>query len=643
MKERKVGELRARAEFSPSTINEEERTVEVVFGTDSPVRMFDWDIGEFMEVMSFDEGHVRWNRFDNGAPVLDNHNRYSGAKGVLGKVESYRTENGKGIANLRFSKREDVSGIWQDVRDGILSGISFGYRVYKYIQEKADDDKIPTLRAIDWEPMEISLAPVQADPNAFIREKNHSEMNEVEIIDLTLQSNRSINTITPTMEDNKTAEAEAAEKARKAQEAADKARAEAVVAERKRVSEITALSRKHGMDDEFISNAIDKEHAVDAVRAAILEKIEKEDPTNEVKGQGVRTVADEADKVRAAVEEGILLRTGYVKTGEDKHGGADFRGMSLLRMAEDILVRKGENVRTSSSLELASRAMSTSDFPYILANAVNKSLRAEYDLVERTFQPFCRRTTISDLKTKQVTQLSGLLGSLESIPEGAEYTADSMTEAKEAYGLAKYGKKIKITDETIINDDLDAFSRIPRAIAYEAGYKQSDIVYSILTGNPLMGDGVNLFHAASHGNLGTAGAISDTTLKEMYKLMRQQKGLNNKFININPQYLIVGPELEADAIKWMTANHYPATVANENIYKGKLQVIVEPRLTGDDWFVSAAPTNIDTIEYAFLDGEGDFTTENHMNFNNDSMEVKIRMFFAAKAIDHRGLFKNAGS
>jgi len=646
-----LGKLNARAAFVPSTLNDEQRTVEVIFGTDTPVRMYDWDMGEFMEIMDFSEGSVRWDRFKNGAPVLDNHNRYEGAKGTLGVVESYRTEDGKGIATLRFSARDEVKGIWQDVRDGILKGISFGYRVYKYMKEEVGEGELPKLRAIDWEPFEISLAPIQADPNAYIREKNQDELHQVEIIDVNLQSERSETVETnkenqenqqerKMPEEAKPAEAKA-EEARIAKEAAEKARAEAVATERKRVSEIDSLCRKHKMTDEFKATLIDEGKSVDAARALILDELEKSDETKEIKGQGIRTNVDEADKVRAAMEEGILLRTGYVK--EAKHGGDSFRGMSLLRMAEDALVRKGENVRTVSNLELASRAMSSSDFPYILANAVNKSLRAEYDLVERTFQPFCRRVTISDLKQRSVNQLSGLLGNLEAIPEGAEYTADSMTEAKEAYGLTKYGKKVKITDETIINDDLDAFSRIPRAIAYEAGYKQSDLVYGILTGNPTMGDGNSLFDSSNHGNVGTTALISDTTLKEAIKLMRKQTGLNNKFINVSPRYLIVGPNNEADAIKWMTNNHYPATVANKNIYQGAMDVIVDPRITDDKWFISAAPTNIDTIEYAFLDGEGDFTTENKMNFDTDSMEIKIRMFFATKAIDWRGLFYNQGS
>jgi hypothetical protein len=266
-------------------------------------------------------------------------------------------------------------------------------------------------------------------------------------------------------------------------------------------------------------------------------------------------------------------------------------------------------------------------------------LQAEYQGVERTFQPFCRKTSISDLKTKTVGKLSGLLGNLEVIPEGGEYTADAMSEDKEAYGLTKYGKKIAITLETIINDDMDAFSRIPRAIAYEVGYKQSDIIYNILTSNPNMNDAVALFHS-THGNLGTAGAISSTTLAEAKKKMRQQTGLNGKFINVMPSFLVVGPDNEQEALQWMNASFSPSTVGNTNIYQGSMSVIVDPRITTKNWFMVAAPNSIDTIEYAFLDGQGDFYTETKQGFDVDGLEVKVRMFFAAKAIDHRGMYKN---
>lgn len=617
--------MKTRAAFAPSTLVEEDRTVEVIFGTDAEVRMSDWEIGQYMESMSFEEGHVRWERLNSGAPLLDNHNGYKGTRGVLGVIERAWGEGGVGKAVIRFSKQEDGERAFQEVKDGILTGVSFGYRVYKYERISSLEGELPKLRAIDWEGFEISLAPIQADINATVRNLDN-DSNNVEIIDLSLQLEQEPITTIRTMETPiiEPIVAPAVDTVAIA------------TAERSRIKEITDLCRKFKADDSVVSDLIDNGKTVEQARKVIMDAWTAKDANEGQRSTPVVT-ADETDKFRAAVTEGIQMRSN--PNIEAKQGGDSFRGMSLLRLSEEVLQRNGVATKGLYGRELASRALATSDFPIILGATVNKSLQAEYQGVERTFQPFCRKTSISDLKTKTVGKLSGLLGNLEVIPEGGEYTADAMSEDKEAYGLTKYGKKIAITLETIINDDMDAFSRIPRAIAYEVGYKQSDIIYNILTSNPNMNDAVALFHS-THGNLGSAGAISSTTLAEAKKKMRQQTGLNGKFINVMPSFLVVGPDNEQEALQWMNASFTPATVGNTNIYQGSMSVIVDPRITTKNWFMVAAPNSIDTIEYAFLDGQGDFYTETKQGFDVDGLEVKVRMFFAAKAIDHRGMYKN---
>lgn len=625
MKPNKIQSMKTRAAFAPSTLVEEDRTVEVIFGTDAEVRMSDWEIGQYMESMSFEEGHVRWERLNSGAPLLDNHDSYKGTRGVLGVIERAWGEGGVGKAIIRFSKQEDGERAFQEVKDGILTGVSFGYRVYKYERISSLEGELPKLRAIDWEGFEISLAPIQADINATVRNLDN-DSNNVEIIDLSLQLEQEPITTIRTMETPiiEPIVAPAVDTVAIA------------TAERSRIKEITDLCRKFKADDSVVSDLIDNGKTVEQARKVIMDAWTAKDANEGQRSTPVVT-ADETDKFRAAVTEGIQMRSN--PNIEAKQGGDSFRGMSLLRLSEEVLQRNGVATKGLYGRELASRALATSDFPIILGATVNKSLQAEYQGVERTFQPFCRKTSISDLKTKTVGKLSGLLGNLEVIPEGGEYTADAMSEDKEAYGLTKYGKKIAITLETIINDDMDAFSRIPRAIAYEVGYKQSDIIYNILTSNPNMNDAVALFHS-THGNLGTAGAISSTTLAEAKKKMRQQTGLNGKFINVMPSFLVVGPDNEQEALQWMNASFSPATVGNTNIYQGSMSVIVDPRITTKNWFMVAAPNSIDTIEYAFLDGQGDFYTETKQGFDVDGLEVKVRMFFAAKAIDHRGMYKN---
>ena len=118
--------LSTRAGMVPSKANEENMTVDVVFGTDAPVRMWNWDIGDFMESMSFDEGHIRWARLQNGAPLLDNHSSHKGTSDVIGVVERAWAEGGKGYATIRFDKGEDGAEAFRKVKDGILTCVSFG-------------------------------------------------------------------------------------------------------------------------------------------------------------------------------------------------------------------------------------------------------------------------------------------------------------------------------------------------------------------------------------------------------------------------------------------------------------------------------------------------------------------------------------
>ena len=52
----------------------------------------------------------------------------------------------------------------------------------------------------------------------------------------------------------------------------------------------------------------------------------------------------------------------------------------------------------------------------------------------------------------------------EELLEGGEYKAATVTEAQTSWSLKSYAKKIRVTRNLIINDDLDALSRIPQMI-----------------------------------------------------------------------------------------------------------------------------------------------------------------------------------
>jgi phage major head subunit gpT-like protein len=356
---------------------------------------------------------------------------------------------------------------------------------------------------------------------------------------------------------------------------------------------------------------------------------------------------DERETRRAAVETALLHRF-------DPHRYAlseparEWRGYSLIEMARTVLEGEGQRLRGLSRDEIATRALhTTSDFPAILAAVTNKTLRDAYEAAPRTFPPIARRATAADFKDIHRLQL-GEAPQLEKVNEAGAFKRGTIGEAKERYRVETWGKVIGITRQVIINDDLDAFTRVPALFGTAAATLESDVVWGIITANPTMGDGVALFHG-NHKNLAATGTALDVaSLGKARAAMAKQTGLDGKTVlNIRPAFLIVPSSLELTAEQLIAQNLAPAITANvvpQSIRS--LSVIAEPRLDPASgaipWYLFASPSAIDTIEYAYLEGQDGVFIETRNGFDVDGLEIKARLDFGAKAIDWRGLHKNPG-
>ena len=237
---------------------------------------------------------------------------------------------------------------------------------------------------------------------------------------------------------------------------------------------------------------------------------------------------------------------------------------------------------------------------------------------------------------------------LEKVNQSGEFKRGTIGEAQETYRIETFGKVIGITRQVLINDDLDAFTRVPALFGTSAATLESDVVWGIFTANPAMADGATLFHA-SHKNLAGSGAALDVAgLAKARTAMAQQRGLDGKtLLNVRPSYLVVPSALELTAEQLLAQNIVPAKAADvvpSSIRS--LAVIAEPRLDPASgavpWFLVASPAAIDTIEYAYLEGQEGVALESRMGFDVDGVEVRARLDFGAKAIDWRGLHKNPG-
>lgn len=380
--------------------------------------------------------------------------------------------------------------------------------------------------------------------------------------------------------------------------------------------------------------------------------------------------ADEGDKIRAAVTDGLTLRAnpqaivGQDTATRDRIAAArNWRGMSLLEMGRVFLEEtQGVKLRGLSRMELASvllgmrtlsgdmvvvraGAMSTSDFSNILANVASKRLRHAYAATPQTWKPFCRQSNNPDFKTKSVVQLSSA-PVFKRVREGQEYSYGGMTEGVEQYALATYGRIVPITRVAIINDDLGAFDRLPMMLGRQAASLENSTVYGVLTANAAMNDTVALFHA-DHGNLMTGSAIDETNLILADKALRDQTTLGDQTedkekLIVTGSFLVTGNAYRVPALKILTAV-MPTATSGVNVFQGTMTPISDPNISGNKWFVIANPADIDTIEYAYLEGEEGVFIEQRQGFEIDGLEIKARLDFAAKAIDHRGMVYNPGA
>lgn len=175
--------LSVRAAFG--SVNKDARTVDLIFSTGAAVDRRDTYTGQrYREVLSMDPAHVRLDRLNAGAPLLDSHSGSYSVRAMLGSVQpgSVRIENKQGLATVRFSNRTDVEPVWQDVVDGIIRAVSTGYRVYKFLESAPTSGGILTRTAVDWEPYEVSMVPMPEDIGSRTRGGDKSDTNACEIV-----------------------------------------------------------------------------------------------------------------------------------------------------------------------------------------------------------------------------------------------------------------------------------------------------------------------------------------------------------------------------------------------------------------------------------------------------------------------------
>lgn len=158
-------------------VDEKSRSVDLSFSSEAPVEQYDWD-GRYIEILDHNRTSVDLKRLNGAAPLLMDHNR----RDQVGVIEEASIgEDRKGRAKVRFSASARGEEIFQDVKSGIRRLVSVGYRVYELVTEKIEGE-VETLRAMRWEPFEISIVSIPADTTVGVgRDQKTEDRNSTSI------------------------------------------------------------------------------------------------------------------------------------------------------------------------------------------------------------------------------------------------------------------------------------------------------------------------------------------------------------------------------------------------------------------------------------------------------------------------------
>ena len=599
-----------RAPLSATSWDAEARTLEVVFSTGAGVERQD-AAGAYIERLSLAQD---WTAFI-GAPVLNSHRR-GDLTDVLGSVQKAWTVDGNREARavIKLSRRTDVEPIVEDILDGHLRGVSVGYAVQAWKETPEGGRRVKT--ATRWTPVELSIVPIPADRQATIRG---------EFMTVPAQPEHAPASTTPAAASlNPTA-------------SADRAAVNA---------EIRSIACVAGLEQGWIDGQIDASATADTARAAAFAAMQaRSAPTQTIRTAAPTITSDHTDPevIRSAMADALAHR---LAPGRCKIEGraVQFTGYRMLDMVGEMAHARGDRVNLRDQGALMERAIgahSTSDFPLLLADAANKSLLANYQAAGPTYRLWAARRSFNNFHDHSFLRI-GDFPEFQEIGEGGGVQYGTLSENREKVRAKELNSGLIIGRRALVNDDLSALADFSSMIAIRAAADENSRAYAILGANPVLSDGVALFHA-THGNKAAAGAaITVASLALAVAALRKQKSLDGLALNLSPRFLVVGPDKELEGRQVLAA--ITASKAGDvNPWAGAMELVVDANITGNTWYVMADPAMAPSVVYGYVSGAEGPQIRTEIDFDTRAVKVAAGLDFGCGAIDFRGLHQNTGA
>lgn len=258
-------------------------------------------------------------------------------------------------------------------------------------------------------------------------------------------------------------------------------------------------------------------------------------------------------------------------------------------------------------------AMSTSDFPLIFGDVIDRLAVQDYRADESPWRRFLKVGSVPDFRDAKRFRIYGGDNNLSEVNQLENYPEDAVDESKMEISVSKYGRMFKLGWEVFVNDDLDVMRDFPRRLARAALRTEQRFASSLYVANGTLYSGGN-------GNKGT-DPLDVAALKSAFQTMANFKSPDGEPIMNTPRYLVVPRVLEIEAREMVgsmqlvysggDASTDAAAVAypTRNVLAGKLEVLVDPWIDVLDssngttsWYLFADPSEGHAAEVAFLRG-----------------------------------------
>jgi hypothetical protein len=329
-------------------------------------------------------------------------------------------------------------------------------------------------------------------------------------------------------------------------------------------------------------------------------------------------------------------------------------------------------------------AMSTSDFTFLFGDVLDRQLLASYVTQPVTWPSMARRGRVRDFRTVKRFTLDGGQAVLDKVKQLDEYKLRAVSDGSYSYNVDKYGNRIAVSWETLVNDDLDALSDLPLRLGEGAKRSEERFAAALFTGSGgpngtfFSNGNKNLINATVTGpGTPTNPALTIQGMQYAMQTMSQQVDTDGGPIYVGGFVLVVPPALEVAANNIVNATEILAATGGgdgtgndqlrtANWMRNRISVVVNPWLPiinttngNSAWYVFADPSvGRPAMEIGFLIGHetpelwvkspnaqrvgGGPVNPEEGDFDHDAVQYRVRHVFGGSLLDPKSGIASTG-